>query len=66
MIRSIPNPPMDNDDVIRFRKNLEMHIRGEFKSTDEMIKFESRKKEAEAITKKIIDNCGGKNPLLGY
>lgn len=30
MIRSIPNPPMDRDDVARFRCNLEKHLRGDF------------------------------------
>ena len=29
MIRSIPNPPMDREDVARFRHNLEQHLRGD-------------------------------------
>lgn len=28
MIRSIPNPPMNREDVARFRRNLEKHLRG--------------------------------------
>ena len=28
MIRSIPNPPMGQDDIVRFRKTIEKHLRG--------------------------------------
>ena len=65
MIRSIPNPPMDRDDVARFRCNLEKHLRGEF-SVDEKHQIEARQARAEANAKRIIANCGGKNPILGY
>lgn len=65
MIRSIPNPPMDRDDVARFRRNLEKHLRGDF-TVEERHQMEVRKARAEAITKRIIANCGGKNPILGY
>ena len=65
MIRSIPNPPMDRDDVARFRGNLEKHLRRDF-SADERHRIEERKARTEAITKRITANCGGKNPILGY
>lgn len=65
MIRSIPNPPMDRDDVARFRGNLEKHLRRDF-SADERHRLEERKARTEAITKRITANCGGKNPILGY
>ena len=65
MIRSIPNPPMDREDVARFRRNLEKHLRGDF-TAEERHQIEIRKARAEAITKQIIANCGGKNPILGY
>ena len=65
MIRSIPNPPMDRDDVARFRGNLEKHLRRDF-SADERHRIEERKARTEAITKSITANCGGKNPILGY
>lgn len=65
MIRSIPNPPMSRDDVARFRCNLEKHLRGDF-STEERRQIEERKTRTEDITKRIIANCGSKNPILGY
>ena len=65
MIRSIPNPPMDREDVARFRRNLEKHLRKDF-SAEERHRIEERKARTEANVKRIIRNCGGKNPLLGY
>lgn len=65
MIRSIPNPPMDREDVARFRKSLEKHLRNDF-SVEERRQNQERKAKTEAITKQIIANCGGKNPILGY
>lgn len=65
MIRSIPNPPMDQEDVARFRHNLEQHLRGDF-SAEERLRLEERNARTEAITKRITANCGGKNPILGY
>lgn len=65
MIRSIPNPPMDREDVARFRRNLEKHLRGDF-NTEERRQIEERKARTEAIVKRIIANCDGKNPILGY
>ena len=64
MIRSIPNPPMDREDVTRFRHNLELHSRGDF-SADERHRIEERKARTE-ITKRITTNCGGKKTILGY
>lgn len=65
MIRSVPNPPMDNLDISRFRDNLEKHLRGNL-DTEEKFRIESRRARTEANAKRIINNCGGKNPLLGY
>lgn len=65
MIRSIPNPPMDREDIARFRHVLEQHIRGR----DDMyghIDAVAVKKRTAANAKRIIKNCGGRNPLLGY
>ena len=56
---------MDRDDVARFRRNLEKHLRGDF-SAEERHRIEERKARTEANVKRIIRNCGGKNPLLGY
>jgi len=56
---------MDREDVARFRRNLEKHLRGDF-TAEERHQMEVRKARAEAITKRIIENCGGKNPILGY
>ena len=65
MIRSIPDPPMNRDDVARFRRNLEKHLRGDF-DAEERHRIAERKARAEANANRIIANCGGKNPLLGY
>lgn len=65
MIRSIPNPPMEQDDVARFRSNMEKHLRGDF-NEEEQRRINEEKERAEANAKLIIANCGGKNPLLGY
>lgn len=65
MIPSIPNPPMDRDDIVRFRHNLEKHLRGKF-SKEEKQDLEGLHARTKANASKIINNCGGKNPLLGY
>ena len=65
MIRSIPNPPMDRDDVARFRSNIQKHLQGE-SNAEERHRNELRRARAEANARKIIANCGGKNPILGY
>lgn len=65
MIRSIPNPPMDRVDVTRFRQNLEKHLRGDF-NAEERHHIEARQARTKANAQRIIENCGGKNPLLGY
>ena len=65
MISSIPNPPMDREDVARFRSQLEKHLRGDF-SSEERHQIHLRKERAKANVKRILSNCGGKNPILGY
>lgn len=65
MIRSNPNPPMDREDIARFRRNLEKHLQGDFTSEERHI-IEARKARTEANAKRIITNSGGKNPILGY
>ncbi|MBD5352849.1 MAG: hypothetical protein HDR86_08510 [Bacteroides sp.] len=65
MIRSIPNPPMERDDIERFHLNLEKHLRGP-RNAKERQELESQRAETLANANKIIANCGGKNPLLGY
>lgn len=65
MIRSIPNPPMKREDIERFHKNLERHLRGS-NNAKERLELENQRAETMANANKIIANCGGKNPLLGY
>ncbi len=65
MIRSIQNPPMERDDVARFRGNMEKHLRGDY-NAEERHQIAQRKACMKANAQRIIDNCGGKNPLLGY
>lgn len=46
MIRSIPNPPMDREDVARFRRDLEKHLRGDFSVEKLGIKWKCMKMSA--------------------
>lgn len=65
MIRSIPNPPMGRDDIVRFRRNLEKHFRGDF-SVEERRRLKTLNDRTRTNAGRIIANCGGKNPLLGH
>lgn len=65
MICSIPNPPMGADDISRFRENLEKHLRDDFTIAEKKQK-EERSEKSRINAKRIIENCGGKNPILGY
>lgn len=65
MICSIPNPPMDKKDISRFRENLEKHFRNDF-TLAERREQQERSKRSKTNAKRIIENCGGKNPILGY
>ena len=65
MICSIPNPPMDTEDISRFRKNLEKHLRKNF-TLAERKQVEEKKERSMINANRIIKNCGGKNPILGY
>ena len=65
MIRPIPNPPMDKEDISRFRENLEKHLRDDF-TLAERKQQEERRKKSKTNAKRIIENSGGKNPILGH
>lgn len=64
MIRSIPNPPMGQDDISRFHESMEKFLREDY-TPEERHKIELRKARAKANAKRIIENCGGHNPLIG-
>ncbi len=64
MIRSIPNPPMEREDIERFHKNIETHLRGPRNAVEKKA-FETQRAEMLANANKIIANSGGRNPLLG-
>ena len=63
MIRPIPNPPMDQEDLARFHHTLEKHLRGSYTSAERKI-MEDRNDRADAALNQLIENCGGKNPFL--
>lgn len=44
MVCSIPNPPMDRKDVLRFRKNLEKHLRNDFTMAEKKRQEEGKEK----------------------
>lgn len=56
---------MDREDIARFRNNLKKHLRGEL-NAEEKRNIKKMNDRAEANYKRIITNCGGKNPILGF
>lgn len=56
---------MGRDDVARFRGNLDKHLRGDF-NAEERHQMELNNARTQANANRIIANCGGKNPILGY
>lgn len=56
---------MDRDDIARFRSTLEKHLREDF-SVEERELIKARQARTEANAQRIIANCGGKNPIIGY
>ena len=56
---------MGRNDVDRFRRNLDKHIRGDY-SAEERQLIDKRMARTKANVKRIIENCGGKNPILGH
>jgi hypothetical protein len=55
---------MGQDDISRFYESMEKYLRGDY-TPEERHKLELRKARAKANAKRIIDNCGGHNPLIG-
>lgn len=56
---------MEREDIERFRRNMEKHLRGPV-NAQERCALEAQRAETLANANKIIANSGGKNPLLGY
>ena len=56
---------MNKEDISRFRENLDKHLRNDFTSAERQ-QQEERRKRSKTNAKRIIENCGGKNPILGY
>lgn len=65
MIRSIPNPPMDRDDVERFFENWKKHLRVDY-GTEERHHANERKIRTKEIKKRITTNWDSKNLIIGY
>lgn len=63
MIRSIPNPPMGQDDISRFHESMEKFLRGDY-TPEERNQIKMRNARAQINAKRIIFNCGGRNPLI--
>ncbi len=55
---------MDRSDVDHFRDILEKHLKDNF-SAEERQRLQEHLARTEANAKRIIANCGGKNPILG-
>lgn len=65
MIRSIPNPNTNREDLIRFREMMHKCVKGEFTAIEKE-QIQNRKQEMKRVEKIIRRNNGGKNPILGY
>lgn len=65
MICPVPDPPMDKEDVMRFRKILQKHLDDDF-SVSERKRLEEHETKSKENIARIIKNSGGKNPILGY
>lgn len=65
MIRTIPNPRTNREDVLRFREMMRKCVKGDFTPTEKS-KILDRKQEMKRVEKIIRRNNGGKNPILGY
>lgn len=65
MIRSIPNPKMSREDVIRFRSSMQKCISGNF-SAAEKETINDRKARMRLAEQIIKRNNGGKDPILGF
>lgn len=61
MVPSNPNPPMTREEIKRFRHELARRMRGEFTPSER-----ERFNKANNTYNAIINNNGGKNPILGY
>lgn len=65
MIRTIPNPGTNHEDVVRFREMMHKCVKGDFTAV-EKARILDRKQEMKRVEKIIRRNNGGKNPILGY
>ena len=65
MIRTIPNPKMNREDVVSFRTVMHKCMTGDFSVSERQAidRQKQRMKSAEQIIRK---NNGGKNPILGF
>lgn len=65
MIHSVTNPKMNNNEIKEFRCNFVRHVSKEL-TREETITVSNRLVRAKKNYKKIINNNGGKNPILRY
>lgn len=65
MIHTVPNPKMTTHEVEQFRDNLRKCVSGKL-TLKEKKAIEARTQRISRVAKRIIDNNGGKNPILGY
>lgn len=65
MIHTNPNPKMTTAEVNAFRRNIQRHVSMEF-TPEEKKTIQQRKDRMNQIAQRVINNNGGKNPILGY
>ncbi len=61
MIPSNTNPQMTIEDIRRFRKEIARRMRGDLTEEER-----TRWRQAQETYNTIIQNNGGKNPILGF
>lgn len=65
MIQMNPNPKMTSAEIQDFRRNIEKCMSKKFTS-EERKTIENRIKRINQTAERILNNNGGKNPILGY
>ncbi len=65
MIHTVPNPKMTTQEVKSFRENFAKCVSKDF-TPDKMSEIKKRVVRIKSNYNKIIQNSGGKNPILGH
>lgn len=65
MIHTNPNPKMTLTEVKNFRHNIHKCVSMNF-TPEEKKAIQKRKEKINSTAQRVLNNNGGKNPILGY